>query len=147
MNVIANNVAIGSEKGEMTLYTGKNRITNSGWASLVKTEKRSDPIKVEVITLDEYVEAHKINKIDMMKIDIEGAEFDALLGADNILKNFTPEIIMEINPFLLNRRKMNSIVITTLLVNYGYKIYRIFKKRFSSNRPQRRNHYLRKYFV
>ena len=97
--------------------------------------------------MDEYVEAHKINKIDMMKIDIEGAEFDALSGADNILKKFTPEIIMEINPFLLNRRKMNSIVITTLLVNYGYKIYRIFKKRFSSNRPQRRNHYLRKYFM
>ena len=51
-----------------------------------------DKIRVESITLDSFVEKNKINKVDFIKADIEGAERLLLKGARNILKEFAPRL-------------------------------------------------------
>lgn len=136
-NITANNVAVGPKNGEMTLYTGSKKIANSGWASLVKTDRRPDPVIVNMLSLDEYININNIKRIDMIKMDIEGAEFDALLGAEKLLSLHNGvQIICEINPFLLNRRNMNSTSITHLLADYGYKIYILSKKGLELIRPE-----------
>lgn len=48
--------------------------------------------KIELISLDEYVNENKIEKIDFIKADIEGAERYMLLGAQNVLKKFSPKL-------------------------------------------------------
>lgn len=40
---------------------------------------------VQCTTLDKFCEENKINRIDLLKIDVEGAEFEVLKGAFNLL--------------------------------------------------------------
>ncbi|MFP5213640.1 MAG: FkbM family methyltransferase [Acidobacteriota bacterium] len=46
--------------------------------------------KVRSISLDDYVDRNNLDRVDFIKMDIEGAEFDALLGAKKTLERFKP---------------------------------------------------------
>jgi FkbM family methyltransferase len=58
-------------------------------APLLQTE-------VQGISLDRYVEIKAINQIDLLKIDIEGAELEAFRGARRILESIRPLIVCEV---------------------------------------------------
>lgn len=49
----------------------------------------------EVITLDQFVEKNDVNYIDLLKLDVEGFELEALKGSANILKK-TKYVCVEI---------------------------------------------------
>lgn len=72
----------------------------SGLASLEKMEfappfNISRPLAEEVLktTLDEFCRLHKIDRIDILKIDIEGHEYAVLEGAHEMLKSNAIDII------------------------------------------------------
>lgn len=88
-NVIAENVACSSSEGKMDFYI---KDTGTGGHSLV--EKTDKNIKVGVLKLDTLLKRNKIKKVDVMKIDVEGAEADVLKGAKNALKDH-PRILFE----------------------------------------------------
>ncbi len=52
--------------------------------------------KVETVRLDDYIENHKIDGIDLMKLDIELHEPEAIEGLGKYLAKFEPIIIIEI---------------------------------------------------
>ena len=60
-----------------------------------KKENQKNEIKkkVNVITLDSFAEKNRIKKIDVLKIDTQGAETEVLDGAQNLLKSNLVNII------------------------------------------------------
>ena len=48
---------------------------------------KSDVQQVEVTRLDDFCRAEGITKVDFIKIDIDGPDFEALQGAEGILKS------------------------------------------------------------
>jgi FkbM family methyltransferase len=54
---------------------------------------------IPVKTLDEFVPTLKLDKINMIKIDTEGAEYDILQGGINTLKKYRPKILVEFHLF------------------------------------------------
>ena len=59
-------------------------------------ETNSVLIDVHISTLDQFSEANKIEKISLVKIDVEGAEFDVIKGAVEMIKRYHPVFIIEI---------------------------------------------------
>lgn len=53
-------------------------------------------IDVRTTTLDEIGRTLSLEKIDLVKIDVEGAEFNVLLGAVEVINRFRPLILIEI---------------------------------------------------
>jgi hypothetical protein len=53
------------------------------------------PIEIEMIRLDQY--AQGLNKIDLLKCDVEGAELLVLRGAESSLRRFRPRIFLELD--------------------------------------------------
>ena len=51
--------------------------------------------KINVDTLDQFVAEKNIEHLDLIKIDVEGWEKFVLLGAEDILTNYSPIIMME----------------------------------------------------
>ncbi|MBW1963064.1 MAG: FkbM family methyltransferase [Deltaproteobacteria bacterium] len=47
--------------------------------------------KIEVVSLDEFINEKK-TKVDLIKMDIEGSEFEAVKGCESILKKFAPKL-------------------------------------------------------
>lgn len=59
--------------------------------SLKKPYQR-DVVKVKCETLDKFVSKNKINRVDHIKFDIEGAELGALHGAENTIRQYKPSL-------------------------------------------------------
>lgn len=58
-----------------------------------------DPVRtcqVKSVSLDDYCRKHAIDRVDLLKIDAEGAELGVLSGASYVLENLRPVIICEI---------------------------------------------------
>ena len=76
-------------------------------------------LKVKTNTIDNFCKNNKITKIDILKIDVEGSEFEVLKGSKKIL-NQTHLIQLEIYQNKKNFSKIEK-KITTLLKEYNFK--------------------------
>ena len=88
-----NPVAVGGESGKILPLYGTERI---GCSSLYPHDwiSRESPVLVPVITIDRYVSENQVGQIDVMKIDIEGAELDALKGMEATFCTCPPKVIV-----------------------------------------------------
>lgn len=69
---------------------------NSGGHSVLKLSVQEQATVVcPAMTLDKFIEAQGINRIDILQMDVEGAEFDIFLNADKALLSSIPQIIFE----------------------------------------------------
>ena len=48
-------------------------------------------VKKRAVTLDSWAKEKKLTKLDFIKMDIEGAEIEALDGAVEVIKQFSPK--------------------------------------------------------
>jgi ABC-type thiamine transport system substrate-binding protein len=46
--------------------------------------------------IDEIVETKKLDRVDFIKMDIEGAEPEALKGAEAVIKQFSPKLAITV---------------------------------------------------
>lgn len=70
-------------------------VANSGTGSLVVTESGGNKIRIPVRTIDAMLESAGISKVDFIKMDIEGAEREALKGAEQTLKKHQPRLLLD----------------------------------------------------
>jgi FkbM family methyltransferase len=77
--------ALGKEKGNLNFNLGNN-IEQTGWGGIVLNKDDSSDVQVKVDTLDNYCAKNNVKKIDVLKIDTEGADTWVLYGAENLLK-------------------------------------------------------------
>lgn len=87
--------ALSDKSGQTTFNLVKNAPAYSGInkRKYAVENPEIEEIQVELKQLDEVIPAE--TKIDFIKIDVEGGEFDVLKGAKNILKNHQPILVFE----------------------------------------------------
>ncbi|MGB7922113.1 MAG: FkbM family methyltransferase [Pyrinomonadaceae bacterium] len=92
-NVHLNNVALGDAPGTVVMHKFAG-LTN-GHSSL-STMGRTDYTTVEspMITLDSYLEEHRLEQVNFVKVDIEGAELMLFKGAGRLFRQAVPPIWM-----------------------------------------------------
>jgi len=125
--------AVSDKDGKIKLYvcdydTGHHTINRFGG---IKDYSRGrlveeKPIEIGSITLDSFFQG-KEDSLDVIKMDIEGAEALALAGMDNILKK-SKKIKMFIEFFPLLIKEMGSSpeeFIDKLLEDYGFSVFAV----------------------
>lgn len=58
---------------------------------------------VEAVRLDDYVERQRLSRLDLVKLDVEGAEMNVLRGARRTMARLAPDLVVEVNPVALRR--------------------------------------------
>ena len=81
------------------------------------------PGGIHVTTLDLFCEQHHIDRIDLIKVDIEGAELRALRGGVETIRRLKPVILIEFNPHTLEREGRSVRDVVVFLEDLGYAIY------------------------
>ena len=59
--------------------------------------------EVRTTTLDAFVDRQRLSRVDFVKMDIEGAEVLALRGAQRLLRELRPRLMVEVEPKPLSR--------------------------------------------
>ncbi|HUV88134.1 MAG TPA: FkbM family methyltransferase [Anaerolineae bacterium] len=125
-NITVNEVAVGAEAGSLDLFVPDGDIGNSGWASIVPSERRPRTITVEMVAIDDYLAAQSVDRVRLVKMDIEGGELNALRGMERLLRQAdAPDLLCEVNPFLLEKLGLGAGSLGQLLDKRGYLLYEV----------------------
>jgi len=84
-------------------------------------EKGGD--EVSVTTLDAFCEKEGLNRVDLLKIDVEGSEVALLRGAEQTIGRFHPVLMIEANPSTLQRFGYTSRDLIEGIGRYGYRLH------------------------
>lgn len=134
--VIVNPVGVGAQEGELTLHIHRGG-GNDAISSFLELNPENDTgkyleaktisdITVEVVSLDGYCAKNGIDRIDFLKLDVQGFEDKCLAGAQTLLKNHAIGVIqVEVLLSDMYAKTLTFYDIEQYLVPAGYKLYAI----------------------
>ena len=96
--VLPYKAAMGAVSGKTKFYVSAIDGDNSNSLVAYKTDRDLFATEVDIFTVDDFVEQNKIDAVNFIKIDVEGAELDALRGARNTFLKHKPACILAIHP-------------------------------------------------
>jgi FkbM family methyltransferase len=131
--IVINRYGLGKEMREnMPIYVScgqRSADPHNGLASLYGQAEGAALIGyIDVSTLDESVLSLQLSRVDLIKIDIEGGEYDCLLGAKDVLKKYRPMLIVEVQEFTAKKAGWNTGVLFQYLEGFGYEFFTIGKQ-------------------
>ncbi|MDR1375690.1 MAG: FkbM family methyltransferase [Holosporaceae bacterium] len=87
--------------------------------------EKVDMEDVNSTTIDKFMQGKRLNRLDVLKLDIEGSEVEALRGAANTIERWRPAIVLGINPATLKACGSSIEKLQEILKKFKYKIYKI----------------------
>lgn len=100
-NVHIQRCGLAENSGFGSIYRSSSRFddgsVHDGLATLYPSSLRNSKVgEIELVSLDDFCVRTGIEKLNLVKIDIEGAELSALKGAVQSLRKFNPFLIIEV---------------------------------------------------
>lgn len=124
------NLAISNKNEVVKLYARENY----GESSTSILERKRDKItssQIEALPFDDFITNEKINQVDFIKMDIEGAEFLILPTLDQALKKMKyPTLYVSFHYNYLNENLYSKYIASRFLTKVILKIERLLKVSF-----------------
>lgn len=115
--------AVSNKEGTTRLFLSPDG--NTGWHRIYDLQDGWNSIEVETVSLDEFFKDQE-DRIDVIKMDVEGAEMAVLQGMSQILKrNVNLKIFTEFSPTLLEKFGSSPEGYLNQLIKHGFKLYGI----------------------
>lgn len=113
---------LSSEPGEVPFFP--SRTTNSGMGSLARHPLAAGSLRVTATTLDLYCQEHDIERVDFLKVDVEGAELLVFRGGVRLLAaSNAPAIMFEADDSLAAALSSSTAATKEFLEYCGYHIF------------------------
>jgi hypothetical protein len=111
-------MGVSHKSGSATLYLKKDFSIGN---SIYENTGTSSTVNIKTISLHDIIENNNLQKINILKLDCEGAEYEILLNLDNSILKKVDKIIAEIHPNIKNF-KMNDLSEFLLSNNFEVEI-------------------------
>jgi FkbM family methyltransferase len=141
-NITTHQFALGNSEGEIVMQGNPNNLSGAFVAdkhTIVDWFHFSE--KVKQLRLDDAFADLGLDRVDLIKIDVEGYELDALEGAAGILSKYQPMVMLEMNYVALNLWRSMSVpeFVERLLKMFPF-VYAIQEDEFSDLRDKNLAH-------
>jgi FkbM family methyltransferase len=122
--------ALSDKPGRMTLFRSAERFSDGSYNDGMNTLHAREGVasameEVTVDTVDGFVERERPPHVDLIKIDIEGAEWSVLAGARATIAESRPLIILEVENAPAAAAGHTAAEILDLVRSFGYTFYNI----------------------
>ncbi len=117
--IITYNSAVADRNGEISFYRSPKQ-SESGWGAIFNEDGKRAELSVRVCTLDNWMSREGIEKIDVLKMDVEGSEYRVLEGAQALIARTRPLMWMEANGVCLSRDAKSVSLLLGRLVGWDY---------------------------
>ncbi len=115
-NISVYNIGLGSEKKTEKFYVNTENI---GGSSLLEYKNTMNAVTIEIDKGDTFLLG--LEKVNFIKIDVEGFEYETLLGLQETIKKFKPKMLIEFTPIFYNKKeKGDAYKIINFLFEHGY---------------------------
>jgi FkbM family methyltransferase len=119
-------VAASSENGVIRLIGYDETEGNFGLSHIDSDNGAKNSFEAKAQTLDELFDELALERIDLLKMDIEGAEGFALKGASKVLSDYRiHRLLLELHPLLLDQHGHSAEEIISRLFELGYRAWKI----------------------
>ncbi len=88
-------------------------------------------------TLDDFIQNAGINKIDFVKLDVDGNESDILAGGKTVIEKFKPRIMLELAPYVYNETPYKFDQLLNELWSMDYHIFDMATRRLLPNKAEK----------
>ena len=129
-NISLSNYAIGENFQNSKIYSSHS---DTGVSSLGQIGHYDIAHEITVTSLDRELKKRSAFRCDLIKMDIQGHEFSALLGAFNSIEKHLPDIIIEFTPSEIPQNKKDLFQIFGFLAKNQYNPYLFRAHDFSAN--------------
>lgn len=123
-NVKVVNFLVGDEEKHEVEFFEQRSATGQNALAIKKDHEKYHKTTRSLITLDSYCEANSLSP-DLIKIDVEGAEWFVLNGARRILEEFQPRVYLSLHPVELTLLGKDVNAVMSLIDELGYCCYEI----------------------
>jgi len=117
--ITPHNSAVTDHTGEIAFYRSPNQ-SESGWGAIFNEDGERVRLSVRACTLDSWASEQGIEKIDVLKIDVEGAECRVLEGARAVIAKTRPILWVEANEVCLSRDAKSVSLLLRRLTSWNY---------------------------
>ena len=118
-NLSIHNIGLGNAAGELFFQT--NFIGNPGMNRITNNEKLAST-KISIVRLDNFMVDNNIQQVDLIKIDVEGFEFEVLKGAQETIQKYHPKLFIELDDENLKLQNSSAKELVSWLKAYNYQI-------------------------
>lgn len=116
--------AMSEERGEREFHVTETASHSS--LGRVQTSKIVETIKVPVETIDGFAKAEGVDTIDLLKLDVEGYELEALKGAETMIRDGKiAAILFEVSTEVLASLGREAAPVFEFLRSHDYDIFTI----------------------
>jgi FkbM family methyltransferase len=120
-NVKIEPYALAGQNGKATLFVAKGRYTAFNSLRPPALSVPTQEVEVSTIRLDDYLRILRLEKVDLIKIDTEGAELEILQGAEYLLSTeSSPVMMIEVSDERTRPWGYSSAAIYDFLAQRGY---------------------------
>ena len=74
------------------------------------------------VSLDDFCRENRLEKLDFIKIDTDGHEFEVLNGARETIAKYRPQIIFEIGLYVMQEKNIDFSFYTNYFGSLGYHL-------------------------
>jgi FkbM family methyltransferase len=125
--VSVESLALSDGEGRVTMSYATAAEPNQGMGSMANIANAHTSLRIEVLTqsLDALVAARGLPRIDLIKIDVQGAEPLVLAGARETLARFSPDLVIEVSPEDLRFSGTDSRALCASVEALGYSLFEL----------------------
>jgi FkbM family methyltransferase len=99
--------------------------SGNGHVVEVGTGERGGTIRVEARRLDAIIDAAGVERVDLIKIDVEGFEWRVLRGGEETIAKFRPHVVFEYNAESAQRGGGTPELISEFFRTHRYRLFAI----------------------
>jgi FkbM family methyltransferase len=119
-----------SKKTELAKFYESNQLSNSGVGGLKKSHtSHRFSLNIQTYSGDDLIFKKKYPMPDIIKIDVEGFEYEVLYGLKKTLKKYHPTIFFEHCLYRIKERMHSKKTVIEFLKKFNYVIYNLKDKK------------------